>query len=409
MTDDDYVAFAKVWKTLHPNTHATASRPTANSPIPVSRPIMRPPPPAPPPPSSSRPSPMQAPIYIRATSNPTSSTPPFSTLPEFSTSHPIFHGRLRIMEVDGDGNCLFRALLRAAGHIDANHLELRRNRVDVIVQNWENYTHQVNTIHQTAPAFATITNKPFPTKKSYATYMSCPGHWGSKIEAVVCAQILQRPLLIWAIADGFQLHPLINYSPTARLFTQRIIHISYSGLHYNALIHESDQTSLLLSQQVFNSIYSFRPVATPPAHSHPTRPSNSPLSGQLSYPSARRHHLPEGRPAMIADKSVSSAYDPQLVPDRMSQPPPIPDAPHRQRPPSIQPQGARRQKLTMSTHAFTCRSTTYSKRLTTCNLDSPSLASKQLHRRSESQLRFDTDAHQVKRRRQAPDSDASQL
>jgi hypothetical protein len=35
------------------------------------------------------------------------------------------------------------------------------------------------------------------------------------------------------------------------------------------------------------------------------------------------------------------------------------------------------------------------------------LASKQLHRRSESQLRFGTDAHQVKRRRQAPDSDAS--
>jgi hypothetical protein len=81
--------------------------------------------------------------------------------------------------------------------------------------------------------------------------MSCPGHWGSKIEAVVCAKILQQPLLIWAIADGSQLHPLINYSPTARLFTQRIIHISYSGLHYNALIHESDQTSLLLSQQVY--------------------------------------------------------------------------------------------------------------------------------------------------------------
>jgi hypothetical protein len=138
------------------------------------------------------------------------------------------------MEVNEDGNCLFRALLRAAGHIDANHLELCRNCVDVIVQNWEDYTFQVNAIHQTAPAFATLTNEPFPTKESYATYMSCPGHCGSKIEAVVCAQILQHPLLIWAIADGSQLQPLINYSPTARLFTQRIFHISHSGLHYNA-------------------------------------------------------------------------------------------------------------------------------------------------------------------------------
>jgi hypothetical protein len=161
---------------------------------------------------------------------------PFSHFPVFSTPHPIFHGRLRIMQVDDDGNCLFRALLRAAGHIDANHLELRRNCVDFIVQDREDYTHQVNAIHQTAPAFATLTNEPFPTRESYATYMSCPGHWGSKIEAVVCAKILQQPLLIWAIADGSQLHPLVNYSPTARshnvlsIFTQRIIHISYSTL-----------------------------------------------------------------------------------------------------------------------------------------------------------------------------------
>jgi hypothetical protein len=301
------------------------------------------------------------------------------------------------MEVNGDGNCLFRALLRAAGHIDANHLELRRNCVDIIAQNWEDYTHQVNAIHQNAPAFATLTNEPFPMKESYATYMSCPGHWGFEIEAVVCAQILQQPLLIWAIADGSQLHPLSNYSPTARLFIQRIIHISYSGLHYNALLHESDQTSLLLSQQVFNSTNSSRPVATPPAYSHPTRPFNSPHSGQLPCPSARRHHLPEGRPAMIADESVSSTHDPQLVLDKMSQPPPIPDAPHRQRPPLIQSRRARRQKLTMSTHAFTCRSTTSSEHSTTCNLDAPSVASKQLHRRFESQLRFGTDAHQVKR------------
>jgi hypothetical protein len=216
MTDDDYVAFAIAWKTLHPTTHATPTDPVAQNPVPVSRPVMHPPPQAPPPPSSLRPSSMQASIHNMATPNLASNNPSFSTLAVFSTPHPIFHGRLRIMQVDGDGNCLFRALLRAAGHIDANHLELRRNCVDVIVHNWEDYTHQVNAIHQTAPAFATLTNEPFPTKESYATYMSCRGHWGSELEAVVCAKFLQQPLLIWAIADGSQLHPLINYSPTAQ-------------------------------------------------------------------------------------------------------------------------------------------------------------------------------------------------
>jgi hypothetical protein len=125
MTDEDYVAFAIAWKTLHPTTHATPTRMIAQAPVSVSRPVMRPPPQAPPPPSSSRPSAMRAPIHNMATTNLASSTPSFSTLPVFSTPHPIFHDRLRsIMQVDGDGNCLFRALLRAAGHIDANHLDL---------------------------------------------------------------------------------------------------------------------------------------------------------------------------------------------------------------------------------------------------------------------------------------------
>jgi hypothetical protein len=403
MTDDDYVAFAIAWKNLHPTTHATPTRPVAQTPVPVSRPVMHPPPQAPPPPSSLRPSSMQAPIHNMATPNLASNNPSFSTLAVFSTPHPIFHGRLRIMQVDGDGNCLFRALLRAAGHIDANHLELQRNCVDVIVQNWEDYTHQANAIHQTAPAFATLTNEPFPTKESYATYMSCPGHWGLELEAVVCAKFLQQPLLIWAIADGSQLHPLMNYSPTARIFTQTIIHISYSGLHYNALIHDSDQTSLLLSQQVFNSINNPTHAATPSCHSHPTGPSHTSHSEHPPCTSDRRHFVRPKRPT-IAKALKSCAHD--KISPRASRPL-VPDSTRRQRPPSIHPQRTRRQKLTISTHAFTCRSTKFPDPSNTLNPDSPRSATKQLHRRSQSQLRFGTDAHRVKRRRQALDSDAS--
>jgi hypothetical protein len=300
---------------------------------------MRPSPQAPPPPSRSRLSFMRTPIHIMSTPTPVFSTPSFCT--NFPCSapdpHPIFHGRLRIIQVDGDGNCLFRALLRAAGQIDVNHLELRRNCVDVIVQNWEDYTHQVNAIHHTAPAFATLINEHFPTKESYATYMSCPDHWGFEIEAVVCAEILQQPLLIWATADGSQLHRLIDYTPTARLFTQCIIHISYSELHYNALIHESDQTSLLLSQQVFNSMNTSRHVATPTDNPHPTRPSNGSHSEHLASPSARRQYLPAGRPAIAHASNSSRAHDQMLVPNVMSHRAPSRNAPQRQRPPSVQP------------------------------------------------------------------------
>jgi hypothetical protein len=92
MTDDDYVAFAIAWKNLHPTSHATPTRPVAQTPIPVSRPVMHPPPQAPPPPSSLRPSSMQAPIHNMATPNLASNNPSFSTLAVFSTPHPIFHG-----------------------------------------------------------------------------------------------------------------------------------------------------------------------------------------------------------------------------------------------------------------------------------------------------------------------------
>jgi hypothetical protein len=176
----------------------------------------------------------------------------------------------------------------------------------------------------------------------------------SELEAVVCANFLQQPLLIWAIADGSQLHPLINYSPTARIFTQTIIHISYSGLHYNALIHDSDQTSLLLSQQVsFNSINNPTHAATPSCHSHPTGPSHTSHSEHPPCTSDRRHFVPPKRPTNA--KALKSCAHDKISP-RASRPL-VPDSTRRQRPPSIHPQRTRRQKLTISTHAFTCRST----------------------------------------------------
>jgi hypothetical protein len=237
--------------------------------------------------------------------------------------------------------------------------------------------------------------------------MSCLGHWGSEIEVVVCAKILHHPLLIWSTADGFQLHPVINYSPTARLFTQRIIHISYLGLNYNALIYESDQTSLLLSQQVFNTINNSRSVATPTDHPHPTPLSDNSGSEHLACPPARQQSIPTGRPA-DAHATNNCAHDPPLVPDIMPhRPSNIPDAAPRQQPPSIYPQKALRQKLTMSNHTFTSGSTASPDPSYTLNPDSPRLVSKQLHRRSESQLRFGTDAHRVKRRRKAQDRNAS--
>jgi hypothetical protein len=80
MTDDDYVAFAIAWKNLHPTTHATPTRPVAQTPVSVSRSVMHPPPQAPPPPSSLRPSSMQAPIHNMATPNLATNNPSFSTL-----------------------------------------------------------------------------------------------------------------------------------------------------------------------------------------------------------------------------------------------------------------------------------------------------------------------------------------
>jgi hypothetical protein len=122
----------------------------------------------------------------------------FSHLPVFFTFNVFYHNKLRLIAVPGDGNRLFRALLTAAGFLDDNHLQLRKLCVQHITQQWPQYTHQANAIHQDAPDFAASNNEPFPSSNHYDTYMLQNGKWGSEFEAFICAQIINRPVTFWS-------------------------------------------------------------------------------------------------------------------------------------------------------------------------------------------------------------------
>ena len=263
MDDTDYVAFANRWRELNPapghgTSHDSTPRPTTT---PLSNTILQNTLAVPSlPPSLSN---DNLSGYRLQSSLPRSHTPPIS--PTFPTTHHIFAGRLTRCLVQGDGNCLFRAILLAHGQQDTAHHTLRLACVQSITADWETYTHQINAVHQDTPAFSSDTNEPFPTPAHYSNYMSIPGNWATEVEAFACARHLQAPLLIWSSVTGLPLHPLFNFSSSAPPFTQRIMHIAYNGTdHYEALIVPIAATAALLSHQVYND---FKNPNTPPSSS----------------------------------------------------------------------------------------------------------------------------------------------
>jgi hypothetical protein len=157
-----------------------------------------------------------------------------STDQEFSTNDPLFQDTFHISTVRGDGNCLFRAILRALGRSDTDHHSLRLKCVEHITSNWNEYANYVNWTHKTAPYFSSRQiSTPFRTSADYAAYMDKDGTWASDVEALVAGKILQRAVLIWSTSTdchGF----LMNFqSSDNKLET---LHLLHSTIHFDALL-----------------------------------------------------------------------------------------------------------------------------------------------------------------------------
>jgi hypothetical protein len=83
-----------------------------------------------------------------------------ANLPLFRTPDPHFKDLLRRSNVAGDGNCLFRAFLRANDLDDNRHAELRQKCVSHITVHWNRYEKYCNLIHSKSPDFPPFTIRP---------------------------------------------------------------------------------------------------------------------------------------------------------------------------------------------------------------------------------------------------------
>ena len=316
MLEDDFIAFAVNWNALHPNPSSTlplngapatcstsACAPPLRTSVPASvSPLLAPHRfvPTPAPPASLTPCARHRSDTLQHFSS------PYALLPMFITTQHPFVGQLRLSQVLGDGNCLFRALLRAHGQDDSTHLQLRHACIASILANWEAHTHALNAVHHDTPIFSITANEPFPTAAHYFTYFSTPGTFGTEVEAFVCAKLLRRPLLIWSSATCLPVHPLYNYSPTAPALSQQTLHLSYTGNHYDALLASSAAVSANLTHQAHRATLAHRAPSvthTPPTNSTPlashcvSRPPNSlaPTAPSTSYHDPLTRALPSPR------------------------------------------------------------------------------------------------------------------
>jgi hypothetical protein len=69
----------------------------------------------------------------------------------FSVQESIFQNFLYKQNTRGDGNCLFRAILKAVGEPETHHMALRYHRAKYVSSNWSSLAVEANLMHKFFP------------------------------------------------------------------------------------------------------------------------------------------------------------------------------------------------------------------------------------------------------------------
>jgi hypothetical protein len=120
-------------------------------------------------------------------------------------------------DVDGDGNCLFRAISHQLYGSDRSHLQLRSQAVDYIQKNQDDFTPFLEE----------------PLSK-YVARMSKSGVYGGNLELVALSKVMNLNIVIYQS----QSDPLVIQSPQSSDKTIYIIYYSYE--HYSSTIKSSN-------------------------------------------------------------------------------------------------------------------------------------------------------------------------
>jgi hypothetical protein len=154
----------------------------------------------------------------------------------FPVQESLFQNFLYKQNTRGDGNCLFRAILKAVGDPETHHMALRHYCANYVSSNWSSLAVEANLMHQFSPQLpetARSSYHPFPTAKEYADFMKVNGHWGCNLEARAAAIILERPILIWTQETGCHGF-LMNFATNTS--HKGTIHLLLSRIHFDTLL-----------------------------------------------------------------------------------------------------------------------------------------------------------------------------
>ena len=129
---------------------------------------------------------------------------------------------LHIIRVDGDGNCLFRAVAHQIYLDESRHIELRARCVRHMKEHWERYKSFCDSDFD-----------------AYLRSMEIPGTWGDNLEIFALEEVLDRFICIYS-SEGKEVKPMkIHFDDDFRLDGVEPILLTYHGQnHYNSLFNE---------------------------------------------------------------------------------------------------------------------------------------------------------------------------
>lgn len=154
----------------------------------------------------------------------TRSYPPVARI---ESAEAIFTSRLQaiglhIIRVDGDGNCLFRAVAHQLYLDESRHIELRTRCVQHMKEHWERYKSFCDSDFD-----------------AYLRSMEVSGTWGDNLEIYALEEVLDRFICIYS-SEGKEVKPMkIHFDDDFHLEGVEPILLTYHGQsHYNSLFNE---------------------------------------------------------------------------------------------------------------------------------------------------------------------------
>jgi len=139
------------------------------------------------------------------------------------------------LEIEGDGNCLFRAFSHHFNGLESEYEGVRLRIIKYVEKNWEQFQSKVQSV---------LTARVARSARAYVSYMGKDKTFGSEVEILAASLLFKTPIRVY-LKKAKRFLPIyesdlgsLNLAAVDAVDSQNVLYLEYDedNLHYNVLV-----------------------------------------------------------------------------------------------------------------------------------------------------------------------------